>query len=230
MPERLYTEHPELYDAVQSGWDYDRDVQFLHEALERHDGDGNRLLELGCGTGEHTRRLVASGHDVTAIDKHAGMLDLARDKCDADFRQVALPDLPSGRFDAIVAIRGVVNHLPPDALEPTLSAIETHLADDGLIVFDNSPLPAEGNDLALDDGSDDDPAYVRIARHVPLGDGRLEWQSVVFSKETCFVNTRRMTPFDDGRIDTALAEQGFDVETHDGYDRQDSRTVFVARA
>lgn len=230
MPEHLYTEHPELYDAVQSGWDYDRDVQFLQEALARHDIDGNRLLEVGCGTGEHTRRLVAAGFDVTAVDKYAGMLDLAREKYDADFRQVTLPDLPPGQFDAVVAIRGVVNHLPPEALEPTLSAIETHLADGGLVVFDNSSLPPEGNDLALDDGTDDDPAYVRIARHVPTDDGRLEWQSVVFSEETCFVNTRAMTPFEDERIDAALTERGFDVETHDGYGPRDGRTVYVGRA
>lgn len=230
MPEHLYTEYPELYDAIQSGWNYDRDVQFLHEALMRHDIDGNRLLEVGCGTGEHTTRLAAAGFDVTAVDKHAGMLDRAREKCDANFHRMALPDLPSGRFDAIVAIRGVVNHLPPDALEPALSAIETHLAGGGLVVFDNSALPAEGNDLALDDGTDDDPAYARIARHVPTDDGRLEWQSVVFSDETCFVNTRRMTPFEDEQIAAALDDHEFEVERHDGYGPQDHRTVFVARA
>lgn len=230
MPEQLYTEYPELYDAVQSGWDYDRDVQFLREALACHDVDGDRLLEVGCGTGEHTKRLAESGFDVTAVDKHEGMIDIARAKCDADFRQLALPDLPAGEYDVVVAIRGVVNHLPPDALESALSAIETSLADDGLVVFDNSPLPKKGNELALDDGTDSDPAYVRVARHVPRDDGRLEWQSVVCSGETCFVNTRAMTPFDDERIATALSEQGLTVNTHPGYGPEDDRTVFLARA
>lgn len=33
MTERLYTEYPELYDAIQADWDYDRDVEI-------HDGYG----------------------------------------------------------------------------------------------------------------------------------------------------------------------------------------------
>ncbi|HKL30607.1 MAG TPA: class I SAM-dependent methyltransferase, partial [Natrialbaceae archaeon] len=82
MPERLYSEYPALYDAIQSSWDYDRDVAFVEAARERHDVAGDRLLEIGCGTGEHTKRFADAGDDVTAIDPFEGMLSLAREKCD----------------------------------------------------------------------------------------------------------------------------------------------------
>jgi ubiquinone/menaquinone biosynthesis C-methylase UbiE len=78
MRDRLYTEYPGLYDAIQSWWDYDRDVAFAEAALERHDVAGDRLLEIGCGTGEHAKRFVEAGYDVTAIDPAAGMLSLER--------------------------------------------------------------------------------------------------------------------------------------------------------
>ena len=232
MSERLYTKYPQIYDAIQSEWDYDRDISFLEEVLTRQGVDGDRLLEIGCGTGEHTKRLVATGFDVTAVDKYDGMLDVARTKCDADFRQATIPDLPvEGEYDAAVAIRGVVNHLAPDALGPALDAIENRLADGGPLVFDNSALPADGNDPALDLGTTEGGEYARVSRHVPISDDRLEWQSVVFTSEgECFVNSRPMTPFDDATIHDALVARKFDVETHEGYGPDDRRTVFVARS
>jgi len=232
MPERLYTEHPELYDAIQSDWDYDRDVAFVAEALMRHGVSGDRLLEVGCGTGEHTRRFVTRGFDVTAVDPYEGMLSVARGKCDADFRRTALPDLAvEGEYDAVVAIRGVVNHLPPGELGPALEALASCLADGGVLVFDNSPLPPEGNQPALDVGTTERGDYARIAQYVPTDEGRLEWREVVFGPDgEWFVNTRAMTPFEDGTLAAGLAELGLDVETHDGYGPGDDRTVFVAVA
>jgi SAM-dependent methyltransferase len=232
MPERLYTDHPELYDAIQSDWDYDRDVAFVAEALERVGKEGDRLLEVGCGTGEHTRRFVARGFDVTAVDPYEGMLSVARKKCDADFRRTALPDLAlEGEYDAVVAMRGVVNHLPPEELGPALEALAGCLADGGVLVFDNSPLPPAGNHPALDVGTTERGDYARIAQHVPTDEGRLEWREVVFAPDgEWFVNSREMTPFEDGTLAAALAERGLDAEAHEGYGPGDDRTVFVAVA
>lgn len=232
MPERLYTDHPDLYDAIQSGWDYERDVSFVEEQLARRGTGGDRLLEIGCGTGEHTRRFVASGFEVTAIDKYEGMLETARAKCDADFRRMALPDISLERaYDAIVMIRGVVNHLPPEDLAPAIDALAVHIADGGTLVFDNSPLPEDGNHPGLDIGTTDRGEYARIAQHVPTGDGRLDWRAVTFTPDgDFFVNSRMMTPFDDGTIATLLDQQGWDIETYDGYGPDDRRTVFVASA
>lgn len=231
MPERIYTDHPILYDAIQSEWPYDRDVEFVVEALARHDVDGDDVLEVGCGTGEHTRRLVSAGFDVTAVDTYAGMLDVAREKCRADFRQQTLPDLDlDTRYDAVVAIRGVVNHLAPDALSDAIAAIENHLTPGGLLIFDNATLPPEGNHAALDVGTAPDYGdYARIAQQVPTGENRLEWREAVFTGNgDFFVNTRLMTPFNDAVIADALADYGFTVQTHDGFDADDRRTVFVA--
>lgn len=232
MTERLYTEHPAIYDAIQAGWDYDRDVAFVEAAHERAGVGGDRLLELGCGTGEHTRRLVDAGFDVTAVDKYEGMLEVARSKCPADFRRATLPEIPvEGPFDAAVAIRGVVNHLTPDELAPTVEAVASRLVDGGPFVFDNSPLPAEGNPPGIDVGPAEGGDYARIAQQVPTGDGRLDWQSVTFTPDgEFFVNSRPMTPFEDGRVRDVLVESGYSVEAHDGFGHDDERTVFVARA
>ena len=41
---------------------------------------GRKLLEVGCGTGRHTARLLAQGNTVTGIDLSPGMLAVARRK------------------------------------------------------------------------------------------------------------------------------------------------------
>jgi SAM-dependent methyltransferase len=230
MAERIYTAHPDLYDAIQSEWDYDRDLAFLEAAIERNGVTGERLLEIGCGTGEHTRRFVDRGSDVTAVDKYDGMLDRAREKTNADFRQQALPTLPDGQFDVIVAIRGVINHLPPDDLTPALEAITDRLADGGIVVFDNASLPEDGNQPALDVGETEYGSYGRIVQMAPREDGRLDWQSIVClpDENEWFVNSRAMTPFADDRIESVLDDCGYSVTTHEGFDDADSRTVFVS--
>jgi len=232
MPERLYTEYPALYDAIQSSWDYDRDVAFVEAARERHDVAGDRLLEIGCGTGEHTKRFADAGYDVTAIDPFEGMLSLAREKCDGDvdFLQTGLPDPAlDGEFDVIVAIRGVVNHLPPEGLAPALESLADLLADGGVLVFDNSPLPQAGNHPAIDMGEFGDGSYARIVQMNPTGDGRLSWDAVVFlSDGEFFIDSREMTPFADLTVAEELSQQGFRFEIREGFGPDDGRTVFVA--
>ena len=36
--------------------------------------DKEEVLEIGCGTGRHTRRLVEQGNSVTGLDLSEGML------------------------------------------------------------------------------------------------------------------------------------------------------------
>lgn len=232
MTERLYTEHPRLYDAIQSHWNYERDVDFVVAAADRADLDPARLLEIGCGTGEHTRRFVDRGFDVTAVDKYDGMLEVARTKCAAKFRQQTLPHLElDTEYPLAVAIRGVINHLAPEDLAPAVAAVRAHLIDGGLLIFDNSPLPPDGNEPGIDIGPADGGDYARIAQHVSMDNGRLDWRAVTFSPDgEFFINSRLMTPFNDTRIRRVLEDQGFTVETHAGFGPDDERTVFVAAA
>ncbi len=68
---------------------------------------GKRVLEIGCGTGRHTRRLIQAENSVTAIDISSGMLKKLRQKLqsekliliEGDFMSVEIPNAP---FDTIV--------------------------------------------------------------------------------------------------------------------------------
>ena len=65
---------------------------------------GERILDLGCGTGQLTAKIAALGATVTGLDSSAPMLDQARASCpsiafhQADARSF---DLPEKGFDAV---------------------------------------------------------------------------------------------------------------------------------
>lgn len=236
MAERLYAEHPDLYDAIQSEWPYDRDIAFALDRFDEHGVAGDRLLEIGCGTGEHTRRFADLGFSVTAIDKHEGMLAAAQSKCDATFRHGALPHFDLDKtYAAAVMLRGVVNHLPPEDLAPSIELLADVLSPGGLLVFDNSPLPPDGNHPGIDIGETPHGPYARIAQHVPTGDNRLDWRSITFSPEGDVIPDRTpMTPFSDDRLTDTCQHAGFEVEHYDGFGQTgtqrglgEARTVFV---
>jgi len=54
MAERVYTDYPALYDAIQSGRDYDRDASFVLDALARLGFD----VETADGFGPDDPRTV----------------------------------------------------------------------------------------------------------------------------------------------------------------------------
>jgi SAM-dependent methyltransferase len=63
---------PELYDSARPPYPAELfiDLRSLTE--------GNRLLEIGCGTGQATRALVAHGFDVTCLELSAELAGVAR--------------------------------------------------------------------------------------------------------------------------------------------------------
>ena len=70
---------PARYDAGMRWLTLGR-VALLHEALAEAavPKPGARVLEIGCGTGAVTERLVARGAEVTALDQNPEMLERAQ--------------------------------------------------------------------------------------------------------------------------------------------------------
>lgn len=86
-------------EGALADWDperYDADHAFVSEYGEEVVGllapaPGERILDLGCGTGHLTAEIASSGADVVGLDRSRGMLETAR----AEY-----PDLPFVRADA----------------------------------------------------------------------------------------------------------------------------------
>jgi SAM-dependent methyltransferase len=133
-----------VYDDFTSHHDYELWIGNLMPALRRHGLQGNRLLDVACGTGKSFLPMLERGWEVTACDISAAMLELARAKAGdavrlnlADMRQ-----LPAfGEFDLVWALGDALNY--QFALEDLASALRgmgANLAPDGLLLFDVNGL------------------------------------------------------------------------------------------
>lgn len=94
-----------------------RRAQFLVEAAGLE--PGVRCLELGCGTGEFTERLLASGCELTAVDLSEATAELARERV-GDRARIVVGNVETGEglegleVDAIVGV-SVLHHVDLDA-------------------------------------------------------------------------------------------------------------------
>jgi demethylmenaquinone methyltransferase/2-methoxy-6-polyprenyl-1,4-benzoquinol methylase len=102
---------PSRYDAGMRWLTLGR-VGRVHDAVAASAAPGDRVLEIGCGTGAVTERLVAAGAVVTALDQNPEMLDRARQRLAAapgasvtwlERSAAEIDGLPEEAFDDVVA-------------------------------------------------------------------------------------------------------------------------------
>lgn len=109
-----------FFDALTSSADYDvlseRGYQRILSEFRRHVPVRRplRCLDLGCGSGEFTARLLPLGMELHGLDLSTNAIEMARRKHPRiEFRVGDIEDtgLPDGSFDVVV-LSGVLHHFP----------------------------------------------------------------------------------------------------------------------
>jgi ubiquinone/menaquinone biosynthesis C-methylase UbiE len=144
-----YDAYASAYDDFNRGYMYARWTGRLLAKAEEAGLEGDRLLDVGCGTGLSFLPMLDRGWRVTACDISPQMLEVARGKAGeratllvADMRE--LPDL--GEFDLAWAVNDAINYLlSGDELEATLTGMRRNLAPGGIILFDVNTLATYRN-------------------------------------------------------------------------------------
>lgn len=75
-----YTGFAQVYDTFMDNVPYDEWSEYLTGLLLEYGVKDGLVLELGCGTGNITRRLASKGYDMIGLDNSEEMLEIARDK------------------------------------------------------------------------------------------------------------------------------------------------------
>jgi ubiquinone/menaquinone biosynthesis C-methylase UbiE len=110
---------------------------------------GRRVLEIGCGTGAVTARLVARGARVTALDQNPEMLERARLRlADAPAGAVTwlertaseIDALPAAEFDAVVASLAL-SEMSEGERRFVLRAAAERLRAGGIVVIGDEARP-----------------------------------------------------------------------------------------
>lgn len=142
---QTYEVYAGAYDDFNHGYMYERWTGRLLALAEDEGLEGDRLLDVGCGTGLSFIPMLARGWRVTACDISPNMLAIARSKADADAATLLTADmreLPAlGEFDLAWAVNDAMNYLLTSGeLESALRGLVANLAPGGYVLFDLNTL------------------------------------------------------------------------------------------
>ncbi len=227
-PGRGYGQFARYYDFIYHDIvNYEGDVDFLEAVFRRWMPEKlQRILDLGCGTGNHDLPLARRGYEVTGLDLSATQLAVARKKARrarlrVHFVRGDMRSFDMDRtFDAAVCMFGAFGYLlKPLDVARCLRRVRAHLRPDGLFVFEfwqsSAARPSGFQSWFHKTGSEYELVRLSEARYDPRT--RLlpfEFRFFVFRKGRVldrFDETHTVRTYDVGRMRALLRQGGFDV-------------------
>jgi SAM-dependent methyltransferase len=111
------------------------EAEIVHAAVP----DGAEILELGCGAGRVTRRLVALGHRVVAVDESAAMLRQLDGIVGVEPVQARIEELDLARTFPVVLLGSHLLNSPEPARSAILAAARRHTDPNGNLPIEVYP-------------------------------------------------------------------------------------------
>ena len=136
-----YTGFAQVYDLFMDNVPYDEWCAYICETLKKHGIADGPVLDLGCGTGELTRRLAACGYDMTGVDVSVDMLQKAMEKQTDPPILYLLQEMQTLELDgcvrAVCCTCDCVNYvLEPQELSDAFRRVAACLESGGVFIFD----------------------------------------------------------------------------------------------
>lgn len=104
-----------LYELVYASKDYILEVEVIKKILSQISPQSNRVLDFGCGTGNHAKLLSENGYLVTGVDRSKAMLKRAKAKsgsCKLSFlHSDQIDEIKNGSQDVALSLFDVVSYL-----------------------------------------------------------------------------------------------------------------------
>ncbi len=130
-----YDQVAEAYSRLEGDQQWPR-MKWLQKVLDRL-GPGNKVLDLGCGSGDPADIEIARQHDVTGVDISRAQVEMARQNVPLGrfiHGDLATLEFPEGSFDAVVSFY-TLEHLPREHHGEILNRIHGWLRPGGLLLF-----------------------------------------------------------------------------------------------
>jgi SAM-dependent methyltransferase len=233
----MFNASAEYYDAIYAAFkDYAAEVTKVSSLLRRLNAGCRTLLDVGCGTGEHARRLAAEGFTVDGLDVEPAFVRIASQKHPAGTFVVAdMSDFHlSQRYDALLCLFSSIGYLCTlDRVARAMACFREHLAPGGIALVEPwfPPGVLEANREVTHSA---EAHGIRVSRHARTEvDGRLS--RLLFEYEIDDHGTvRRVSEvhelglFTTAEMMQAFRDAGLEVE-HDP-EGLTGRGLFIARS
>jgi ubiquinone/menaquinone biosynthesis C-methylase UbiE len=135
----MFTKSAQYYDLIYSGKDYQGEVARLVEIIRRHlCSQGNRLLDVACGTGLHIQYLKEY-FQVEGLDISSVLLEIARQKHpEIIFHHADMIDFDLGvEFDILTCLFSSIGYVKTlDNLHAAISSMARHLCPGGILIIE----------------------------------------------------------------------------------------------
>lgn len=138
MSETYFDKYSKYYDTIH----IDKDYQKESELIYRYSNNKDSLLDIGCGTANHSIYLSEYFRRVVGLDLSEPMLNEAKKKID----NLKIPNIElsnseicevDGTFDTIISMFNVVNHIQSlEELSLFFEDIKNKLNEGGVFIFD----------------------------------------------------------------------------------------------
>ena len=135
----MYGDYADVYDLIYNFLDYKKTAKKVKKLIKKHKKvKGNKLLDVGCGTGKHLS-FLKNEFDCTGIDINKEMLNIARKNYDGiRFLQADMVNLDlNEKFDAIICLFSSIGYVKTyENLKKTITNFSNHLELGGVVIIE----------------------------------------------------------------------------------------------
>lgn len=136
--ETYFDKYSKYYDTIH----IDKDYEIESNLINKYSTNKNSLLDVGCGTANHSIILSEYFKKIVGVDLSKPMLNEAKKKI--DLLKISNVELTNselcsidGTFDTIISMFNVVNHIQSlEDLSMFFEDVKNKLNEDGIFIFD----------------------------------------------------------------------------------------------
>lgn len=141
---QVFDAYASYYDLLYRDKDYLAEAEYVASLIHKHNPRATRILELGCGTGQHAVHLATLKHQILGIDLSQPMISKARANIpvgleerisylEGDIRNIR----SAQKFDAVISLFHVASYQTTNTdIHAMIQTAAKHLSSGGIFIFD----------------------------------------------------------------------------------------------